>query len=116
MSLLLKAFLNLSVWILGWVFDFPLRLYFVFFNLGKIGNWGHSGSLDLHVKSFLSAFSNRSLIFIGLDVYFSLHSGPKSFVLTLFLLGDGGGGGLLMPAATLNSWQFQTISDNPSIS
>ena len=43
MSLLLKEFLNLSVWILGWVVDFPLRLYFVFFNLDKIGNRGHSG-------------------------------------------------------------------------
>ena len=70
MSLLLKAFLNLSLWILGWMVDFPFRMYFVFFNLDKIGNRGYLGSLDLQVKSFLSAFSNRSLIFIGLDVYF----------------------------------------------
>ena len=80
MSLLLKAFLNLSVWILGWVVDFPLRLYFVFFNgLGKTGNRGHSGSLDLHVKSFLSAFSNRSLIFISLDIYFLFTKRSKMF-------------------------------------
>ena len=34
--------------------------------------------------------------------------------LTLFGLGEGGG--LLMPAPTLNSSQFQTIYDNPFIS
>ena len=36
MSLLLKAFLNLSVWILGWVVDFPLKLYFVFLILNQL--------------------------------------------------------------------------------
>ena len=79
MSLLLKAFLNLFVSILRWVVDFPLRLYFVFFNLGKIENREHSRSLDLLVKSFLSAFSNRFLIFIGLNVYFLFTQRSKKF-------------------------------------
>ena len=72
MSLLINAFLNLSVVTLGRIAEMFLKRYFVCSCFGKILLMGHKGFVDRDLWSFLSVFSKSSRTSILMEVCFLL--------------------------------------------